>query len=92
LQLGRIQFNRQQWQDAADSLHKAVESRAIKDVSGANLLLGIAAMQTNQLQMAEQSLRIAAGASGTREQANWWLQRLRRQQEPPADSSLPAQG
>jgi tetratricopeptide (TPR) repeat protein len=92
LQLGRIQFNRQQWQDAADSLHKAVDSRAIKDVSGANLLLGIAAMQTNQLQMAEQSLRIAAGASGTREQANWWLQRLRRQQEPPADSSLPAQG
>lgn len=89
LQLGRIQFNHQQWKDAAASLQKAVASRAIKDVSGANLLLGIAAMQTNQLQVAEQSLRIAAGTNATREQASWWLQRLVRQQALQADQEVP---
>lgn len=88
-QLGRIQFERQQWAEASDSLQKAVASRTIKDVSGANLLLGIAAMQINQPQVAEQSLRIATGGNMTREQAEWWLQRLRRQQQPATEPPPP---
>jgi tetratricopeptide (TPR) repeat protein len=89
-QLGRIQFDQQKWTDAAASLQKAVGSRTIKDASGANLLLGIAAMQVNDTKVAEQSLRIAAGDNDTREQAEWWLQRLRRQQQPAPAADLSA--
>lgn len=89
-QLGRIRFEQQQWAEASESLQKAVQSRAIKDVAGANLMLGITAMQTNQPGIAEQSLRIAAGENATRAQAEWWLQRLRRIQQPPAEADLSA--
>jgi Flp pilus assembly protein TadD len=88
-QLGRIYFDLQRWAEAMGALEKAVQSRAIKDETGAYLLLGIAAMQTRQTAIAEQSLRIAAGHDGTREQAEWWLQRLRRQQQPPDAAPVP---
>jgi Tfp pilus assembly protein PilF len=88
-QLGRIYFDLQRWAEAMGALQKAVQSRAIKDETGANLLLGIAAMQTRQTAIAEHSLRIAAGHDGTREQAEWWLQRLRRQQQPPDAAPAP---
>lgn len=88
-QLGRIYFELQRWVDATATLQKAVQSRSVKDATGAYLLLGIAAMQSRQTAIAEQSLRIAAGGDGTRAQAEWWLARLRRLQQPPEAEPLP---
>lgn len=88
-QLGRIYFELQRWADATAALQKAVQSRSLGDATGAYLLLGIAAMQTKQTAIAEQSLRIAAGDDGTRVQAEWWLTLLRRQQQPPEAEPLP---
>jgi len=88
-QLGRIYFELQRWSDATATLQKAVQSRSLKDATGAYLLLGIAAIQSRQTAIAEQSLRIAAGDEGTRAQAEWWLARLRRLQQPPEAEPLP---
>lgn len=88
-QLGRIYFELQRWSDATATLQEAVQSRSLKDATGAYLLLGIAAMQSRQTAIAEQSLRIAAGDEGTRAQAEWWLARLRRLQQPPEAEPLP---
>lgn len=88
-QLGRTYFELQRWADATAALQNAVQSRSIKDATGAYLLLGIAAMQSRQPAIAEQSLRIAAGDDGTRAQAEWWLARLRRLQQPPEAEPLP---
>lgn len=88
-QLGRTYFELQRWADATAVLQKAVQSRSLRDATGAYLLLGIAAMQSRQTAIAEQSLRIAAGDDGTRAQAEWWLARLRRLQQPSAAEPPP---
>jgi tetratricopeptide (TPR) repeat protein len=76
--LGRIYFDLQRWPEAIATLDSALQRKDLAERPAANLLLGIAAVHSNQQTVAERSLTIAAADKDMRAQAQWWLQRLQR--------------
>ncbi len=75
--LGRIYFDLEQWPRAAAMLEQATRSPGLKETGTAYLLWGIAAVHAHDQAAAERALGLALKDKGSRDQAQWWLDRLR---------------
>ncbi len=74
--VGQIYFDIQDYPNTIEHLQKAVQIGGLEQSSKSYLLLGIAAFNTANYKLAESALTQASVASSTRDQADWWLQRL----------------
>src|SRR5579885_2573762 len=75
--LGRIYFDLEQWPRAAAMLEQATRSPGLKETGTAYLLWGIAAVHAHDQAAAERALGLALKDKCSRDQAQWWLDRLR---------------
>lgn len=75
--LGQIYFDMAQWPKAVDALQQATRATGLKQSAAAYLLLGIAAVHVRDHALAEHALNLALKDKNSREQAQWWLDKLR---------------
>lgn len=76
--LGYIYYLQEKWPDARAALARAVKGEALEDPADAYLLLGISAFHTHDSSAAVQALNLALGHERTRQQAQWWLDKIAR--------------
>ena len=81
LRLGQLYIENEEWNKAADVLNIELETEDITLISKINLLLGIAQFNTENLPEAKQSFTQALSDKTTREQAEWWLDHIKRKIE-----------
>ena len=74
--IGRLHFDQENWEDAISSLEKATKIENPDTQAEAYLLMGIAAYHLNQTAQSSRALNKALSREITREQANWWLNKL----------------
>jgi Uncharacterized enzyme of heme biosynthesis len=76
--LGHIYFTQEKWEAAGKALESAVSNGNLPDKPGAYLLLGISAYHNNENSRAAQALNRALRHDRTKQQAEWWLNKLER--------------
>jgi tetratricopeptide (TPR) repeat protein len=81
LRLGQLYIENEEWNKATDVLNIELETEDITLISKINLLLGIAQFNTENLPEAKQSFTQALADKTTREQAEWWLDHIKRKTE-----------
>ena len=74
--IGRLQFDRENWENAITSLEKATRIDDPDSRAEAFLLMGIAAYHLDQTAQSSRALTEALSREITREQAKWWLDKL----------------
>ena len=74
--IGQVYFEQENWQNAIISLEQAIKDEKIIHIAEAWLLLGIAAYHNNDLSRSAKALNRAISYKNTREQAQWWLNKL----------------
>jgi tetratricopeptide (TPR) repeat protein len=74
--LGQIYFDLEQWSKAAQAFQEATRSPGLKESGTAYLLWGIAAVHGHDQAVAEHALSLALKDKSSREQAQWWLDKL----------------
>ena len=74
--LGQIYFRQEKWQDTVTMLKRAVKADELDNKAEAFLLLGIAAYHVDEKKQSEEALKRATGYKNTKEQAEWWLNKL----------------
>ena len=81
LRLGQLYIENEEWNKATNVLNIELETEDITLISKINLLLGIAQFNTENLPEAKQSFTQALSDKTTREQAEWWLDHIKRKIE-----------
>ena len=81
LRLGQLYIENEQWNKAAGVLNIELETEDITLISKINLLLGIAQFNTENLPEAKHSFTQALSDKTTKEQAEWWLDHIKRKTE-----------
>ncbi len=81
LRLGQLYIENEEWRKATDVLNIELETEDITLISKINLLLGIAQFNTKNIPEAKQSFTQALSDKTTREQAEWWLDHIKRKTE-----------
>jgi len=74
--LGYIYFTQEKWDAASKALAAAVKNGALQDKPDAWLLLGISAYHNQETATATRALNQALNHESTRQQAQWWLNKL----------------
>ena len=74
--LGYVYFTQEKWEDARNALETSVKAGGPADKPDAYLLLGISAYHTNEMTMATRAFNRALTHESTRQQAQWWLNKL----------------
>lgn len=74
--IGQVYFEQENWQNAIASLEQASKDEKITNIAEAYLLLGIAAYHNNDHSRSAKALNRAMSYKNTREQAQWWLNKL----------------
>lgn len=74
--IGRLHFDRENWEDAISSLEKAIKIDNPDKQAESYLLMGIAAYHLGQTTQSSRALNEALSREITREQAKWWLNKL----------------
>jgi tetratricopeptide (TPR) repeat protein len=74
--IGRLHFDQGNWEDAISSLEKATRIDKPDKQAESYLLMGIAAYHLNQTAQSSRALTEALSREITREQAQWWLNKL----------------
>ena len=74
--LGYVYFTQEKWDDARKALEISVKGGGPADKPDAYLLLGISAYHTNELTVATRAFTRALNHESTRQQAQWWLNKL----------------
>ncbi|HTT08580.1 MAG TPA: tetratricopeptide repeat protein [Gammaproteobacteria bacterium] len=75
--LGQIYFDLEQWPKAAEMFREATRLPGLKESGTAYLQWGIAAVHIRDQAAAEHALSQALKDKSSREQAQWWLDKLR---------------
>lgn len=75
--IGRIYYDLRDYKNTITHLQSAVKLGGLEQRAQSYLLLGIAAFNSQNLQLAESAFLQANAASSTRSQAEWWLDRIR---------------
>ena len=78
--LGQIYFEMEKWDAAIDSLETAIKNRNPEYEADAWLLLGIAAYHNNDNIRSLKAFNQALSFDSTKEQAQWWLDKLNNEQ------------
>jgi tetratricopeptide (TPR) repeat protein len=78
LRLGQLYFEAEQWAKSTEVLDVKFQSADSTLVSKANLLLGIAQYHLKNMDKATRAFTQALTDKSTNEQANWWLEYLRK--------------
>jgi tetratricopeptide (TPR) repeat protein len=78
---GQLLVHLEKWPEAVASLKRAVEDNELQYPGEAHLLLGIAAHRLDDTEVAMDAFRKARDHSRTQEQAERWLEQIRRQIE-----------
>jgi tetratricopeptide (TPR) repeat protein len=73
VRLGQVNMQRENWQEAASLLQKAVEKGGLKDPGNADLLLGIAYYNADHVTRARSSFLRAQRHEKTQEAADRWI-------------------
>ena len=81
LRLGQLYIENEQWNKAAGVLNIELETEDITLISKINLLLGIAQFNTENVPEAKHSFTQALSDKTTKEQAEWWLDHIKRKTE-----------
>ena len=81
LRLGQLYIENEEWNKATDVLNIELETEDITLISKINLLLGIAQFNTENLPEAKHSFTQALSDKTTKEQAEWWLDHIKRKTE-----------
>lgn len=76
--IGELAFDLGHWRDAIEALQAALRQPVLKHVAAAQLLLGIAAFENADQDLARSALSVARKATETQASAEWWLQELTR--------------
>ena len=76
VRLGQVHLQREQWSQAAQMLHKAVEKGELKNEGNALLLLGISYFNEEQVGQARSYFARALKHDETRPQAERWLKHI----------------
>jgi len=74
--IGQVYFEQENWQNAIVSLELAIKDEKLINIAEAWLLIGIAAYHNNDLSRSAKALNQAISYKNTREQAQWWLNKL----------------
>jgi len=80
--LGQIYFDMGKWSAAIDSFETAVKNKNPEYEANAYLLLGIAAYNNNDNMRSFKAFNQALTYDSTKEQAQWWLNKLYEEQPP----------
>ncbi|MBI4005209.1 MAG: tetratricopeptide repeat protein [Gammaproteobacteria bacterium] len=80
--LGQIYFDMEKWSAAIDSFETAVKNKNPEYEANAYLLLGIAAYNNNDNVRSYKAFNQALIYDSTKEQAQWWLNKLYEEQPP----------
>ena len=78
LRLGQLHIENEKWEKAVDILNIELESEDLTLISKINLLLGIAQFNTENIAEARISFTQALSDKSTKEQAEWWLDHIKR--------------
>jgi tetratricopeptide (TPR) repeat protein len=78
---GQLLVHLEKWPEAVASLKLAIEDNDLKYPGEAHLLLGIAAHRIDDAELAMNAFRAAREHTRTQEQAERWLEQMRRQIE-----------
>ena len=81
LRLGQLHIENEKWEKAVDILNIELESEDLTLISKINLLLGIAQFNTENIAEARISFTQALSDKSTKEQAEWWLDHIKRKGE-----------
>lgn len=73
---GQIYFDLEDYSQAIQYLQKGLAKGSVDQAKQSQLLLGIAAFNQQRYEESQQYLQLAARGSDTRDQAQWWLQRI----------------
>jgi tetratricopeptide (TPR) repeat protein len=84
VRLGQVHLQREEWEQAADSLEKGLEKGDLQKPGNAVLLLGIAYYNSDHRDRARQYFVRARGYDTTRKQADEWLAHLDKDSKPQA--------
>ena len=79
VRLAQLHLIQEEWDKAAEVLHKALAKGGLADPGTAQLMLGIACYNEHQLQEARGWFAQAQRSGATREQAETWLQHVDRE-------------
>lgn len=74
--LGHIYVQMEDWNNAILALESAIADQQFKEVANTWLLLGIASYRNGNNKRSAQSFKQALNYNETKEQAEWWLDRL----------------
>lgn len=81
LRLGQLLLDDEEWKDAVDVLNKKLHTKDKTLVSKINLLLGIAQYHIDNLSDATRAFTNSLSDTSTKDQAQWWLQHLKKKSE-----------
>lgn len=81
LRLGQLLLDDEEWQDAVDVLNIKPQTKDKTLISKINLLLGIAQYHTDNLSDATRAFTNSLSDASTKDQAQWWLQHLKKKSE-----------
>ncbi|HSR63093.1 MAG TPA: CDC27 family protein, partial [Gammaproteobacteria bacterium] len=79
--LGQIYFELERWQDCIEILEKVIDDDDFENQANATLLAGIAAYHLEDSSRSRKALNKALGYDSTRQQAEWWLDKLETRDE-----------
>src|SRR5262245_10137822 len=79
VRLAQLHLLQEEWDKAAETLHKALAKGGLADPGTAQLMLGIACYNEHQLQEARNWFAQAQRSGATREQAETWLEHVDRE-------------
>ena len=76
LRLGQVHLQRENWQEAAEMLRKAIEKGGLKEPGNALLLLGISYYNADLVDRARANFRAARAHESSRLEAERWMQHI----------------
>jgi tetratricopeptide (TPR) repeat protein len=81
VRLAQVHMQREQWGEAAQMLHKAIEKGDLRSQGNALLLLGIALYNDSQVEQARRYFTQASQFEATRAEASRWISHLAREDQ-----------
>ena len=81
--IGQLYFQQQKWHDAVTMLGRASKNNKLENKAEAFLLLGIAAYHDGEKAQSAEALKKAVSYKNTKEQAEWWLNKLEKESGEP---------
>ncbi len=75
--IGQIYFELEDYPQTISNLHTAISKGKLTQKNYAQLLLGIALFHQKDYPQSQQNLELAFNSQSTKNQADWWIQRIR---------------